>query len=94
MPKLGSRYVRSVCEPFSDEMLFDEKRVRNWLELFGFGEAYQIHASGHASGTEIMKMISQIEPKVIYPIHTESTAFLAERFKQAKIVEKGVQYTI
>jgi len=93
-PKPGSRYVRSVCEPFSDEMLFDERRVKNWLELFGLGEAYQIHASGHASGPEITKMISKINPKIIYPVHTESSAFFGQRFKQAKTIEKGVQYTI
>ena len=93
-PKPGSRYVRSVCEPFSDEMLFDERRVKNWLELFGLGEAYQIHASGHASGPEITKMISKINPKIIYPVHTESNALFVQRFKQAKTIEKGVQYTI
>ncbi|MCK5593084.1 MBL fold metallo-hydrolase, partial [Candidatus Bathyarchaeota archaeon] len=93
-PKPGSRYVRSVCEPFSDEMLFDERRVKNWLELFGLGEAYQIHASGHASGSEITKMISKINPKIIYPVHTESNALFVQRFKQAKTIEKGEQYTI
>ncbi|GAH86751.1 unnamed protein product, partial [marine sediment metagenome] len=45
MPKPGSRYVRSVCEPFNEEMLFSEERVKNWLKLLGLGEAYQIHAS-------------------------------------------------
>jgi len=75
-------------------MLFDERRVKNWLELFGLGEAYQIHASGHASGSEITKMISQINPKIIYPVHTESNALFVQRFKQAKTIEKGVQYTI
>jgi len=34
-----------VCEPFNEEMLFDEGRVRNWLELLGLGKAIQIHAS-------------------------------------------------
>lgn len=70
-PKPGSRYIRSVCEPFSDEMLFDERRVKNWLELFGLGEAYQIHASGHASYPELKKMVEYINPKKVMPIHTE-----------------------
>jgi len=78
MPKTGSRYVRSVCEPFSDEMLFDERRVKNWLELFGLGEAYQIHASGHASYPELKKMVEYINPKKVIPVHTEHP----ELFKQ------------
>lgn len=71
MPKLGSHYVRSMCEPFSDEMLFDESRVKNWLELLSLGEAYQIHASGHANYPELRKMVEDIKPKKVIPIHTE-----------------------
>ena len=59
MPKTGSHYVRSVCEPFSDEMLFDERRVRNWLDLFGLGEPFQIHASG----PEIMSARANSHPE-------------------------------
>jgi len=92
-PKMGSHYVRSVCEPFSDEMLFDERRVQNWLDLFGLGEPFQIHASGHASGPEIMSMIKRIEPDIIYPIHTESTDIFTKEFDQVVIVKRGTQYT-
>jgi len=91
MPEAGSRYVRSVCEPFNDEMLFDERRVKNWLELLGLGEAYQIHASGHANYPELKKMVEDIKPKKVIPIHTEHP----ELFKQIydtvifpKIIEK------
>jgi len=75
MPKPRSRYVRSVCEPFDEEMEFDERRVKNWLELFGLGEAYQIHASGHASYPELKKMVEYINPKKVMPIHTEHPEF-------------------
>jgi len=81
-----------VCEPFSDEMLFDERRVQNWLDLFGLGEPYQIHASGHASGPEIMNMIKRIEPEAIYPIHTESSTVFITEFKQTTSIDKGVKY--
>jgi len=71
MPKSGSHYVRSVCEPFDEEMLFSEGRVSNWLELLGLGEAFQIHASGHASYPELKKMVEAIKPKKVIPVHTE-----------------------
>jgi len=71
-PEKGSKYIRSVCEPFDEEMELDEKRVKNWLNLFGLDGPHQIHASGHASGPEIFESIDKIKPKKIIPIHTES----------------------
>jgi len=31
-----------------------------------------MHASGHASGPEILEAIREIEPEKVYPIHTEN----------------------
>ena len=93
-PETGSRYVRSVCEPFNDEMLFDEKRVNSWLDLYGLGSAYQIHASGHASGPEIMNMLERLAPEKIYPIHTEHPQHLKGKFPQIQHIETGKTYTL
>jgi ribonuclease J len=93
-PETGSRYVRSICEPFNHEMLFDEKRVNNWLNLYGLGPAYQVHASGHASGPEIMEMLERIAPEKIYPVHTEHPQHLKGKFSRVQHVETGVAYTL
>ena len=87
MPKPGSRYVRSKSEPFDDEMLFDERRVRNWLELFGLGEAYQIHASGHANYVDLKKMVEDIKPKKLIPIHTKHPELF-------KLMHDNVEYPL
>lgn len=63
-------WVKSTCEPFSDEMELDEERKNNWLNHFGIKE-YTAHASGHASGPEIREMIQDINPEKVIPIHTE-----------------------
>jgi len=63
-------WIKSSCEPFSDDMKLDEERKRHWLEHFGIKE-YDAHASGHASGPEIKQMIKEINPKNLIPIHTE-----------------------
>ncbi len=68
-PKNGV-YIRSKTEPFDEDMLIEEKRVRNWLKHFNL-QVYQIHASGHASGSEIREMIREIGPREVIPIHTE-----------------------
>ena len=39
------------------------------------------HASGHASGNDILDMIREIGPKVLIPVHTENPQFFAEKLK-------------
>ncbi|AEG18959.1 MBL fold metallo-hydrolase [Methanobacterium paludis] len=70
-------YIRSVTEPFDDEMEIDYKRVKNWLDHFNL-PMHQMHASGHASGPEILDMIREVSPDVLYPIHTEHKEMFKE----------------
>ena len=70
-PKEGSNYIRSLVEPFSEDMELDEKRVNNWMKHFGLYPMHQIHASGHAPGTEIKRMIAEMKPKKVIPVHTQ-----------------------
>jgi ribonuclease J len=70
-PPPGSRYIRSVTEPFDEEMEIDKWRADNWLKLFGLYPYKQAHASGHASGPELWKAIAQLAPRCVVPIHTE-----------------------
>jgi ribonuclease J len=69
-PKNGC-YIRSLTEPFSEDMLIEENRVKNWLEHFNLLPIHQIHASGHLNGLEIKEMLKEINPKNIIPIHTK-----------------------
>ena len=63
-------WIKSACEPFCEDMELDEERKKNWLKHFDVKEFFA-HASGHASGDEIRKMIREINPKELIPIHTE-----------------------
>jgi len=69
-PNPGSICIYSSSEPHNEEQIIDERRLNRWLEFFGL-EKYNFHASGHASGTEIRKMVEAINPKKLVPIHTE-----------------------
>lgn len=64
-------YIKSVTEPFDEEMEFDEKRIMNWLNHFNLLPVHKMHVSGHASGTELLDMIREVQPEVLYPVHTE-----------------------
>ena len=74
-PPPGSVYVSAVSEPFNMEMELDQNRLRRWLQRFGVNppdfEPMYAHASGHASGPELIEMIKEINPQILIPVHTE-----------------------
>jgi ribonuclease J len=93
----GAVWIKSSCEPFSEEMELDEERKRNWLDHFGIKE-YFAHASGHASEPELKAFIKEINPNKVYPIHTEHPGifknFLKKKNVNVEVVEVGKKYTI
>lgn len=90
LPVKGSVHIRSICEPFSEEMELDEKRVKNWLRKFNLYPSHQIHASGHAAGPHLLAMVEKIKPKTLIPIHTEHAKIYQKEYpKTTKIVKKG-----
>lgn len=74
-PPPGSVYISAVSEPFNIEMELDEKRLANWLRRFGVNapdfQPRYVHASGHASGRELIDFVKTVHPKMLIPIHTE-----------------------
>jgi ribonuclease J len=86
-------WIKSSCEPFSEDMELDEERKRNWLDRFGIAE-YFAHASGHASGPELKAMITEINPERVFPVHTEHPELFTAFFKNVELVEPGKTYTL
>ncbi len=76
-PLSGSLYIKSSCEPFDLEMELDWKRMLNWFSHFGLRHT-QIHASGHACGSELLEMVREIAPKRVMPVHTEKPGLFKE----------------
>lgn len=74
-PDEGSSYIRSLTEPFDDEMELKEERVKRWLVHFGLIASEKdwnhSHVSGHGSGDQIKKIIEGVDSKKLVPIHTE-----------------------
>jgi ribonuclease J len=89
-PVKGSKYIRSITEPFNDDMKKDAQIVKNWLDLvgldlYGMRGDEKLHASGHANGREIIDMLEELSPKTIFPIHTSSPKFLKTHFDNVNI---------
>jgi ribonuclease J len=96
-PVQGSKYIRSITEPFSDEMRLDAERVVNWLNLFGLEfqgmeNKDKLHASGHASGKELFENIEKIKPKRVFPVHTENPEIFQKKCPQTIPVKKDKLY--
>jgi ribonuclease J len=68
-PPRGSPFVHSMSEPFSEDDV-DDKVLHNWLAHFGL-TFHQMHASGHASGPELDRIVRGVAPRSVFPIHTE-----------------------
>ncbi len=78
-------YIYSSSEAYDEEMEMDRKRLRNWLDHFGVeihgldeSQDGPLHASGHASGGELIDIIRQVRPQRLVPIHTQDPKFFQE----------------
>jgi len=86
-PKPGSLYVFSSSEPHDEEQEIDFRRLHAWLEYFQFkkfglpvevGDTWEIpeaerglHASGHASGPDLLDIARKINPEILIPVHSQ-----------------------
>ncbi|MCA6214585.1 MULTISPECIES: MBL fold metallo-hydrolase [Thermococcus] len=97
----GGVYIYSSSEAFTEEQTFSFLRLWNWLQYFGFevrgfsvdDEGKPIfekglHASGHISREELEKVIDEIDPDYIIPVHTESPEWFKERWNEKVVMLK------
>ncbi|MGB7123542.1 MAG: MBL fold metallo-hydrolase [Thermoplasmata archaeon] len=91
-PPRGSPFVHSMSEPFSEDDVND-RVLHNWLEHFGLA-FHQMHASGHASGPELLQIVRSVSPKVVYPIHTEHPEAFEAAGPNVRRPERGVPYPL
>jgi ribonuclease J len=87
-PLDGSAYIKSVCEPYDDEMRFDWKRTENWINHFKL-KLHRAHVSGHASGPQLKEFIEKVEPNLIVPIHTEHPECYSKWFKNVQLIKNN-----
>ena len=91
-PDAGSDFIHSMSEPYSEEDI--EKQVmHNWLDHFGI-RFHQLHASGHMNKQELTEMIGRINPKRIFPVHTENPGLFEKVSKKTVIPSRGKRYTL
>jgi len=92
-PQPGALYIHSASEPYNEEQKISEIRVNNWLEHFGM-EKFQSHCSGHARGEDLLSIVSEINAKNLFPIHTEYPEAFDSVSKNIILVQEGKKYDI
>ena len=91
-PSKGSPFIHSMSEPFSEDDV-DDQVMHNWLEHFGL-EFHQMHASGHASGSELLDIVRATGARAVYPIHTEHPEAFVKAGPSVREPELGVTYPL
>ena len=67
----------------------DTKRVmENWMKHFKI-KFHKAHCSGHASQSDIKKIVAAINPKLLIPVHTENAKGFKEFHSNVKVVKNG-----
>lgn len=65
-----STYFYSHGEPFDEEGAIDFRRLQEWVKHFHLNFK-QYHASGHAPRSDLKRIVEEIQPQLVIPIHTE-----------------------
>ena len=89
----GGVYIHSLSEPFNEEMEISYERMHNWLKHFDL-KFIQSHCSGHICGPDLKELIQNINPKLLYPIHTEHPELFKKIDIKTNIVEEGKTYNL
>ena len=91
-PDPNSHFIHSMSEPYSEEDI-EEEVMHNWLSHFKI-KFHQLHASGHMNRQQLTALINYINPKKIFPVHTEHPELFRTVNKNVHLVKYSKEYTI
>lgn len=89
----GGLYIHSLSEPFNEEMQISFDRMMNWLKFFDL-RFVQAHCSGHINGSDLKELITTINPRELYPIHTEHPGVFRKLDMKTRMVKEGKVYKL
>jgi ribonuclease J len=104
----GGVYIYSSSEAHSEEQEYDFLRLDQWLRHFNLKPVgYELqgdppkprfvkgfHASGHLSQADLTRVIEEIDPDTIIPIHTMHPEWFSSKFDEVIKVEEGAAYDL
>jgi ribonuclease J len=91
-PRQDSHFIHSMSEPFSEEDIQDAV-LHNWLDHFGM-QFHQLHASGHLNREQIGSLVTKINAKKVFPVHTENQHLFKQITRNAQMIKPEKEYGI
>jgi ribonuclease J len=91
-PEPGSQFIHSMSEPFSEEDIEDQV-MHNWIDHFRMC-FHQLHASGHLNKDELVALIKKVQPKRVFPVHTENQQIFKRCCDNVQTIEYSKEYTM
>ncbi|UCE12594.1 MAG: hypothetical protein JSV04_10405, partial [Candidatus Heimdallarchaeota archaeon] len=65
-----STFLYSHGDPFDEKGMIDYNTMQEWIRHFHL-DFKQYHASGHAPRRDLKRIVEEIDPRLVIPIHTE-----------------------
>ncbi|MEM3082683.1 MAG: MBL fold metallo-hydrolase RNA specificity domain-containing protein, partial [Candidatus Caldarchaeum sp.] len=82
-----------TSEAHSEEQMLEEERIHNWVNLLNLRYKH-IHSSGHAPQKDLIKIIEEINPRKVIPVHTLKPTLMKQLLNNSglkPVVEEPVQ---
>jgi len=92
MRNLASLNTDGSSEPFSEEDVEDEV-LHNWLDHFGM-RFHRLPVSGHLNKEQIGSLVTEINPKRIFPVHTENGHLFRQIGRNVQMITREKEYRI
>jgi ribonuclease J len=94
-PEPGGSCIHSMSEPFEEDPMsqLQDDVLQNWLGRFSLRH-HQLHASGHASMSEIFDMVDEIKPTEVVPIHTRFPELFGKTGKKVRFAKRGEAFEL
>ena len=71
-------YIHSQTQPFNDDLELVMFKLKRWIDAFHLTGPVHTHVSGHADPETLHRIIEQLDPKTLVPVHTESPGMTAD----------------
>ena len=83
----------SDSESYNEEQELSQERIDAWIDPFGMAK-FQSHCSGHARGKDLIQSVLEINPKILFPVHTEHPEAYRKSVSDVAIIKESVQYPL
>ena len=84
-------FIYSMWQGYRDSDY--QQKFEKWLKLQGFKSIF-LHTSGHAKVSDIRRLIDELNPKKIIPIHTMQPEAFEEYSKKVELKEDGIPFMV